>query len=192
MLIGVGANQDLLPAEKVPEHIKTPEKAPEREKAWSVEGGRTGMEEKEKEKTVGKGALSESSGKNKGGTPKKNEVRNVFAGPRQSPKKNPWIRNTAASEGGKESVKEATGVVIASGEEVPPDGKGIDIPKAEVGLCVVGQPFLVCVCLRVRVCMCVCVCVCVCVRACVYVSTKLVSVGTSLVLCVGKAWNTSV
>ena len=130
VMIGVGASlKDSLPAEKAPEQPKTPEKNPEREKVRTVEG-RLGAEEKEK--APGKGGLSESPGKNKGGTPKKNEVRNVFAGPRPSPKKNPWTRNTS-SEGGKESVKEAPGVPAASGKEAPVEVKGIEIPKAEVG-----------------------------------------------------------
>lgn len=122
--------KDSLSAEKVPEHLSTPEKTAEREKTRSSEG-RLGVEEREK--TAVKGALTESPGKNKGGTPKKNEVRNVFPGPRQSPKKNPWTRNTT-SEGTKETAKEPMGGATTSPKEVPAEGKGIEIPKSEVNL----------------------------------------------------------
>lgn len=131
VMMGVGNNlKDSLPPEKVPEHLNTPEKTTDREKVRSTEG-RSGGEEREK--TAAKGAPSESPGKNKGGTPKKNEVRNVFPGSRQSPKKNPWTRN-ASGEGGKETSKEVVGGAITSGKEVPVEGKGIEIPKSEVSV----------------------------------------------------------
>ena len=130
VMIGVGTNlKESLPAENVSEHLKTPQKNPEREKSQVAEERAVTTEEKEK--VAPKGALSESPGKNKGGgTPKKN----VFSGPRHSPKKNPWTRNTS-SEGGKESVKEAAGggAAATAGKEAIMEGKGIEIPKGEVG-----------------------------------------------------------
>lgn len=131
VMMGVGTNlKDSLSAEKVPEHLSTPEKATDREKVRSNEG-RMGVEEREK--TAAKGALSESPGKNKGGTPKKNEARNVFPGSRQSPKKNPWTRNTS-NEGTKETSKEVMGGATTSGKDLPVEEKGIEIPKSEVSL----------------------------------------------------------
>ena len=128
-MIGVGTNlKESLSAEKVSEHLKTPEKNPEREKVQTVEEP---VSTEEKGKAMTKGALSESPGKNKGGGTLK---KNVFAGPRRSPQKNPWTRNVP-SEGGKESVREAVGGTAATaGKEDTMEGKGIEIPKGEVGL----------------------------------------------------------
>ena len=118
------------------------------EKTQSLEITRSvGVEEKAVVVVV-KGVTAEppmqSKGGGGGGTPKKNESsRNIFAGLRQSPKKNPWTRN-APSEPGKEVGKEAGsvgGASVLSGTETGGDGIGIEIPKGEVGymsLCVCG------------------------------------------------------
>lgn len=134
VMIGVGARmKDSLPMEEVPEHLKTPEKAPEKGQSGN---GHPNPEDKEKEKALTRGAPpSDSPGKNKGGTPKKNEMRNVFSGPRQSPKKNPWTRNAHSEGGGKEGGrKEGTTAAVPAGKEESGDGKGIEIPKGEVRL----------------------------------------------------------
>ena len=136
VMIGVGAGlKDTLPTEKSPgDRIQTPEKRPEK----SLE---TRSSQQDDEKTT------DSPSKNKTGTPKKPEsARNMFAGARSSPKKNPWTRNTS-SEGGKEGTREggAGGGVALTGSEVTGEGKGkgIEIPKGDVSY---------------RVCVCVCVC----------------------------------
>ena len=127
VMFGVGT--DSLATEKVPEHLKTPEKSRESgNRAQSVD---THAPSEEQDKISGKGTLPESPGKTKGGTPKKNDPRNVFAGLKQSPKKNPWTRNTQ-NEGGREGTKEAARGCVAMVQEVGGEGKGIEIPKGEV------------------------------------------------------------
>ena len=125
VMVGVGASmKDPLPTEKSPsDRIQTPEKR--QEKTQSLDS-RSSHQDDEKS--------TDSPNKNKTGTPKKPEVaRNVFAGARPSPKKNPWTRN-APSEGGKEGTREgvAGGGVASMGSEVTGEGKGIEIPKGEV------------------------------------------------------------
>ena len=132
--MGVGsAMKNPSPTEKSPgDGLQTPEKRPPQ-----ALDQRSAPPEEEGVATTS----ADTPTKNKVGTPKKPEaMRNVFAGPRQSPKKNPWTRNTA-SEGGKEGTTRegvAGGGVASKGPEVVGEGKGIEIPKGEVSLCVLG------------------------------------------------------
>ena len=128
VMMGVGAGiKDPLPTEKSPgDHIQTPEKRPDKSQSLDSRSSHT-----DDDKTT------DSPSKNKTGTPKKSDVaRNVFAGARPSPKKNPWTRNPPSEGGGKEGTREGgTGVGVALvGSEVTDEGKGIEIPKGEVSL----------------------------------------------------------
>lgn len=134
MIGGVGSSiKESITTEKV-EHINkmVGKVAENRENLQSAVDPHSNTEEDKS--TTTKGVVSESPGKNKGNTPKKNDPRNVFAGPRQSPKKNPWTRH-AQSDMGKDSGKEAVvmgGGMVSSGTETGGDGIGIEIPKGEV------------------------------------------------------------
>ena len=144
-MMGVGASvKDPLPTDKtVGEQPKTPERVTEKQQSLEPRGGTQGGEG---DKIVSTNP-GENQTKGRTGTPKKSE-RNMFAGPRQSPKKNPWTRN-APGEGGKEGPKEggAGGSVASAGPEVTgAEGKGIEIPKGEVGQCVC-YLWLICGCI---------------------------------------------
>ena len=128
VMMGVGAGiKDPLPTEKSPgDHIQTPEKRPDKSQSLDSRSSHT-----DDDKTT------DSPSKNKTGTPKKSDVaRNVFAGARPSPKKNPWTRNPPSEGGGKEGTREGGtgGGVALVGSEVTDEGKGIEIPKGEVSL----------------------------------------------------------
>ena len=145
-MMGVGAGvKDPLPTDKTAgEQPKTPERVTEKQQSLEPRGGTQGREEGDKTVSTKPG---ENQTKGRTGTPKKSE-RNMFAGPRQSPKKNPWTRN-APGERGKEGPKEggAGGGVASAGAEVTgAEGKGIEIPKGEVGQCVC-YLWLICGCI---------------------------------------------
>ena len=122
-IVGSGNNStDPLPMDRLPEQTEaTPEKSSEKEKP--VESPADG-------KLSPKSGQVESPIKVKGGTPKKGDLRNIFAGPRHSPR-NPWTRN-APGEGGKEGGSKQVATAAGTEKDNPTGGKGIKIPKGEV------------------------------------------------------------
>ena len=123
-IVGSGNNStDPLPVSRSPEQTKaTQEKSSEKEKP---------VQSPTDEKPSPKSGSVESPMKVKGGTPKKGDSRNIFVGPRHSPR-NPWTRN-APGEGGKEGGSKQVATVAGTEKDTAPNGgKGIKIPKGEV------------------------------------------------------------